>query len=303
MDSLTVTREQFRLAKKDELEFLAQALGNISGSYTTETISPTAVTLQGTPTLAASAEPAADADSLRIANIGWVKKYAGNATDQEPGSPIDGQIWIDISQDPPTLNIWDETNNQWITIEAGGGTITKYTLANDDANLVGADATTAINAALVAAGDIADADDLSVSDQLEVTDSGNADANDNVPIGRYLYDGSTWFTRQDIYLQITGGNMTGAVTQTQRAVSSGSFDLAEGNFWTCDAIDIPQPTNQVAGQSGAIIFSAAPTSWHEDFKFAESTEPELTTFPALVPYYVNAANQILVGPPSQNFGR
>ena len=47
MDSLTVTREQFRLSKKNELEYLAQALGNVSGSYTTETINPTAVTLQG----------------------------------------------------------------------------------------------------------------------------------------------------------------------------------------------------------------------------------------------------------------
>ena len=87
MDNLTVTREQFRLAKKDELEYLAQALGNVSGSYTTETINPTAVTLQGTPTLASGADPAPSDNSLRIPSTQWVKKNAipANASETVAG--------------------------------------------------------------------------------------------------------------------------------------------------------------------------------------------------------------------------
>ena len=109
MDSLTVTREQFRLHKKDELEFLAQALGNVSGSYTTETVSPTAVVLQGTPTLAAGAEPAAADSSLRLVNTRWVKQNAASTGTTAPTTPVRGQVWIDTSQDPPVMNVWDDT--------------------------------------------------------------------------------------------------------------------------------------------------------------------------------------------------
>ena len=118
MDSLTVTREQFRLSKKNELEYLAQALGNVSGSYTTETISPTAVTLQGTPTLASGADPAPNDNSLRIPSTQWVKRNAGSASATAPTGPIDGQLWIDIGANPPVAKVWDATNNKWVTVGA-----------------------------------------------------------------------------------------------------------------------------------------------------------------------------------------
>ncbi|MFZ9261323.1 MAG: hypothetical protein ACO23G_12935, partial [Limnohabitans sp.] len=121
MDSLTVTREQFRLHKKDELEFLAQALGNVSGSYTTETVSPTAVVLQGTPTLAAGAEPAAADSSLRLANTRWVKRNAGSVGTTAPTTPVRGQMWVDTSVDPPAIKIWDDTPPPGAWVEAGGG--------------------------------------------------------------------------------------------------------------------------------------------------------------------------------------
>jgi len=45
-----------------------------------------------------------------------------------PGTPVDGQTWVDLSTDPPTLKIYDQTNAGWtplITIAspAQGGTI------------------------------------------------------------------------------------------------------------------------------------------------------------------------------------
>ena len=121
MDSLTVTREQFRLAKKNELEYLAQALGNVSGSYTTETISPTAVTLQGTPTLATAAEPAAADSSLRLVNTRWVKQNAASTGATPPTAPVRGQVWIDTSQDPPVMSIWDDTPPPGAWVPASGG--------------------------------------------------------------------------------------------------------------------------------------------------------------------------------------
>ena len=121
MDSLTVTREEFRLAKRDELEYLAQALGNVSGSYTTETVDPNAVTLQGTPTLAAGAEPAAADTSLRLANTRWVKYNANSRGATAPLNPVNGQTWVDLSLDPPVLKIWDEANLVWEISSGGGG--------------------------------------------------------------------------------------------------------------------------------------------------------------------------------------
>lgn len=109
IDSLTVTREQFRLQQKDLLEFLAQALGNVSGSYGTQTVDPLALTLQGTPTLAASAEPTATEDGLRLVTARWVRRYANSASPTPPLNPTRGQLWIDNAQDPPVLKIWDDT--------------------------------------------------------------------------------------------------------------------------------------------------------------------------------------------------
>ena len=119
MDSLTVTREQFRLSKKNELEYLAQALGNVSGSYTTETISPTAVTLQGTPTLASGADPAPNDNSLRIPSTQWVNGFQQQFTIQSATPPtlvthpniVTGTIWVDQSQSPLVLHVWDPTVN------------------------------------------------------------------------------------------------------------------------------------------------------------------------------------------------
>lgn len=124
MDSLTVTREEFRLDKGNELEFLAQALGNVSGSYTTEIVSPTAVVLQGTPTLAAGAEPTSTTNSLRLSNTRWTRRYANSPGTTAPTSPVDGQTWIDLSLDPPVLKIWDATNTVWVETSGGGASVT-----------------------------------------------------------------------------------------------------------------------------------------------------------------------------------
>ena len=71
---------------------------------------------------------------------------------------------------------------------------------------------------------------------------------------------------------------------------AGGFDLADGNFFSCGAIAVPNPSNAVAGTSGLIRFTATPVSFDTNF----STAPTITA-PAIVPFYVQDATTILLG--------
>ena len=99
----------------------------------------------------------------------------------------------------------------------------------------------------------------------------------------------------DKKLNLTGGAMTGSVTHTERTITAAAFDLATGPYWTAAAIAIPNPTNAVAGMSGLIRLTAAPTGWAGNFKHAGGAWKAPTAFPAIVPIYVAGAAQILVG--------
>ena len=263
MDSLTVTREQFRLAKKDELEYLAQAFGNVSGSYTTETINPTAVTLQGTPTLATAAEPAAADSSLRLVNTRWVKQNAASTGTTPPATPVRGQVWIDTSQDPPQMNVWDDTPppGAWSPVSS---------------TVPPASETVAGIAELATQAEV----DLGTDDERIVTP---------LKLISLLTGGGT--STSPGFLPLVGGNLTGGVTATERTVTAGAFDLATGNFWTAAAIAIPNPTNAVAGMSGLIRLTAAPTGWGGNF----STAPAPTVFPSIVPFYCESPTSIRLG--------
>jgi len=97
------------------------------------------------------------------------------------------------------------------------------------------------------------------------------------------------------YLPLEGGNLTGGVTQTVRAISPSRWDLEEGNLWEVGGIDIPNPSNIVVGMTGAIVLMAAPTSWGGFCKFAGGTALAPSAFPAVAPYYVRGNNEILIG--------
>jgi len=73
LDNISVTRAEFRAEIGVLLEYIAQALGDVTGTYTTETVSPTAVVLQGTPTIEVGANPTGSDRSLRIPTSKWVK--------------------------------------------------------------------------------------------------------------------------------------------------------------------------------------------------------------------------------------
>jgi hypothetical protein len=88
---------------------------------------------------------------------------------------------------------------------------------------------------------------------------------------------------------------TVATRTTERTITAGSFDLATGNLWTVGAITVPNPTNAVAGQTGAIRVTAGPVVWSSNFKFPGGSAPTIASFPSIIPYYVQSSTVILMG--------
>jgi hypothetical protein len=173
MDALTVTREEFRQGMNKLLEFLAQGLGGVTGTYGTEDVDPLALILQGEPKLLAAAVPPADDESTRLASTAWVRLRSG-------------------------------------------------------------------------------------------------------------------------LLPKSGGVLTGTVVDAVKAITT-AFDLATANVWTAGAIAIPNPTNDTPGTGGLLVLSDAPTSWGSAFKFAGGAPPAPAAFPAVLPFYVQAAGEVLMG--------
>ena len=227
------------------------------------------MTLQGTPTLAAAAEPAAADSSLRLVNTRWVKQNAASTGTTPPTAPVRGQVWIDTSQDPPQMNVWDDTPppGAWSPVSS---------------TVPPASETVAGIAELATQAEV----DLGTDDKRIVT-----------PLKLISLLTGAGTSSSPGFLRLSGDNLTGGVTATERTVTAGAFDLATGNFWTAAAIDIPNPTNAVAGMSGLIRLTAAPTSWGGNFKHAGGSATAPTAFPAIVPFYVQATDTILVGKP------
>ena len=102
------------------------------------------------------------------------------------------------------------------------------------------------------------------------------------------YDADT--VKQDVLPTFTTATRT-----TERTITAGAFDLSTGNLWTVGAITVPNPTNAVSGQTGAIRITAGPVVWSSNFKFPAATAPTIAAFPAIIPFYVQDASTILMG--------
>jgi len=112
----------------------------------------------------------------------------------------------------------------------------------------------------------------------------------------YTWDGTKWTANNavnldDRYVFKAGDVVTGSLTTPERTITAVAFDLATGPYWTCGAISIPNPTNAVAGMTGTIRLTAAPTGWGSNF----STPPAPTVFPSIVPFFVESTSQIRLG--------
>ena len=109
LDNIAVTRAEFRSEIGILLEYVAQALGSVTGTYTTQVVDPFDPELQGTPTLEIGAEPDGSDSSLRLVTSQWVKRsgrYFGNTA---PNNPVDGMLWIDNSTNPYTIQAFNGT--------------------------------------------------------------------------------------------------------------------------------------------------------------------------------------------------
>ena len=88
-----------------------------------------------------------------------------------------------------------------------------------------------------------------------------------------------------------GGEVDASITTPEKTITSSAFDMSTGPYWTCGAIDIPNPTSAVSGMAGLIRVTAEPKTWGSNF----STAPTPTVFPSIIPFYVQAADNILLG--------
>ena len=93
----------------------------------------------------------------------------------------------------------------------------------------------------------------------------------------------------------SGGVVTGAITIAEHTITPAAFDLSQGPYWTCGAIAVPNPTNGVQAMSGLIRLTAAPTGFGANFKHPGGTYTAPKAFPAIVPFYVQDPNTIMLG--------
>jgi len=104
-------------------------------------------------------------------------------------------------------------------------------------------------------------------------------------------------------LDTEGVRADGQVSGVQQSITTNTWDLSLGNFWTAGVIAVPQPTNGVTGQSGLLTLTAIPSSWPAaggTLKYAGGTAPVITQTPAVVPFYVQSPTSVLLGAVTQD---
>ena len=118
LDNIAVTRAQFRSEIGVFLEYVAQALGGVTGNYTTQTIDPQAPILQGAPSLEPGATPPDASRDDRIPSTRWVQehgRYVGTSPPSyvAPGAPADGMLWVDTSGSTYELAAYNASETRW----------------------------------------------------------------------------------------------------------------------------------------------------------------------------------------------
>ena len=116
----------------------------------------------------------------------------------------------------------------------------------------------------------------------------------------------------DVFVLTDGDTMTGNLVMDTANIQgdvnaitagAGNWNLDNGNFWTLAGITVPDPTNMAEGISGLIQNTAAatwPAAGGATFQYAANTPPNITEFPALIPFYCPNNTTIFIGTPTVN---
>jgi hypothetical protein len=116
----------------------------------------------------------------------------------------------------------------------------------------------------------------------------------------------------DVFVLTAGDTMTGNLVMDTANIQgdvnaitagAGNFNLNNGNFWTLGAVVVPDPTNMAEGISGLIVNTAAatwPAAGGATFQYAANTPPNITEFPAVIPFYCPNNTTIFIGTPTVN---
>ena len=88
--------------------------------------------------------------------------------------------------------------------------------------------------------------------------------------------------------------VNGKLTHPEEEITATDFDLSLTPFWRCGAITLPTPTKGENGQSGLIRFTDVPVAFASEFILPTNFS---ITAASVVPFYVKAADEILLGNP------
>ena len=114
------------------------------------------------------------------------------------------------------------------------------------------------------------------------------------------------------YVAVAGDTMEGNLVMDTANIrgdsnaitaGAGNWNLNNGNFWTLAGVVVPTPTNMAEGISGLIINTAAatwPAAGGATFQYAGNAPPNITEFPAIIPFYCISTTEIYIGTPTTN---
>ena len=224
----------------------------------------------------ATGAPWAQGDTVVLDDITYV--FNTNA-----GPPV--TFWWSAATPGGTEGLW----------QRNGTVLTPFT-NNDTVAVTQADGTQNIQLFPTGAATLA-AGGLELLIQPNTTNSGEIQLNNDGGAAQSTLSG-------DGSASFSGGNLLwnnlGGVRQTIRTIAAnGAWQISDGNLWQTDANagsnNIDNPTNADPGLSGIIFTRQEITAWGNSFNFPGGNEPATVAANSVVPYYVVAANQILIG--------
>ena len=79
--------------------------------------------------------------------------------------------------------------------------------------------------------------------------------------------------------------------KSNEILGNSSIDLRQSNNWRItSSVTVPTPTNGATGMTGVFRITAGTLVWPSIFKFPDEAAPTITSYPAIITYYVQDSN-------------